>query len=242
MKGKLPVLRTFKFNNEELRIIDRNGNPWFIHNEVCRHLGIVNASDAASRLDDDEKDTIGTTDRTKAELWQRTTIISESGLYSLILRSTKPEAKEFKKWVTSEVLPSIRKTGVYSKEWLETRERGILTRNSFTAELEPRVEGWSKYGIMHCTNDIYVEIIGGIAVTIRKDKGLKKRENIRPKMSRLELTMTDMTEELAREAFVDEDAYGKKCRIICKDTAKGVRLAIEGIRNSRKKIENHPQL
>lgn len=97
--------------HEKFRVIDRDGNPWFVLKEVCTKLGIANPSDAASRLDDDEKSALGITDphgRT-----QKTIIINESGLYSLILRSRKPEAKAFKKWITSEVLPSIRKTGSY---------------------------------------------------------------------------------------------------------------------------------
>src|SRR5258706_2275589 len=93
MKSKLPAFRSFKYNDSNFRVLDRNGEPWFVHNEVCKHLGIVNASDAASRLDDDEKDAIGITDIHDGSIVaprsavQRTTIINESGLYSLILRS-----------------------------------------------------------------------------------------------------------------------------------------------------------
>lgn len=97
--------------NEQFRVVDRNGEPWFVLSEVCKKLGIVNVSDAASRLDEDEKDNIGITDaigRTRS-----TIIINEPGLYTLVLRSSKPEAKQFKKWVTSEVLPTIRRTGSY---------------------------------------------------------------------------------------------------------------------------------
>lgn len=98
--------------NEQFRLIDRDGEPWFVLTDVCKRLAIINAADAASRLDDDEKDTVGITDTIGRS--RPMTVINESGLYSLILRSSKPEAKAFKKWVTSEVLPSIRKTGSYS--------------------------------------------------------------------------------------------------------------------------------
>jgi prophage antirepressor-like protein len=104
-------LQIFEYENRrEFRIIDRNGEPWFVLGEVCRELEISNASDAARRLDDDEKgvvniDTLGGP--------QKTLIINESGLYSLILTSRKEAAKKFKKWVTAEVLPSIRRTGNY---------------------------------------------------------------------------------------------------------------------------------
>jgi prophage antirepressor-like protein len=94
----------------EFRVFNREGEPWFVLADVCRSLGIKNVSDAAARLDEDEKgvvqsDTLGGR--------QIVRIINESGLYSLTIRSDKPEAKRFKKWITAEVLPSIRKTGGY---------------------------------------------------------------------------------------------------------------------------------
>lgn len=97
--------------NEEFRVIDRDGDPWFIANEVCARLGIGNAAQATARLDTDEKgiitnDTLGGS--------QRLRVVNESGLYSLIMTSRKPQAKRFKKWVTSQVLPEIRKTGSFA--------------------------------------------------------------------------------------------------------------------------------
>lgn len=105
-------LTTFNFNNMAVRAItDDQGNPWFVASDVCKVLEIGNVSQAMTRLDDDEKD-ITTTDTRGGK--QDMTIVNESGLYSLIMKSRKPEAKSFQKWVTSEVLPSIRKTGGYS--------------------------------------------------------------------------------------------------------------------------------
>lgn len=95
----------------QFRTINRDGEPWFVLADVCRALEISNPSDAARRLDDDEKDALDTVD--PIGRMQRSTIINESALYSLILTSRKEGAKRFKKWVTSEVLPSIRKTGGY---------------------------------------------------------------------------------------------------------------------------------
>jgi prophage antirepressor-like protein len=92
-------------------IIDKHGNPWWVAKDVCEVLGIGNVSDAIARLDDDEFDTIEVTDSIGRK--QKTYVVNESGLYSLIMTSRKPEAKAFKKWVTAEVLPSIRKTGSY---------------------------------------------------------------------------------------------------------------------------------
>ena len=105
-------LTTFNFNQENIRAVtDDQGNPWFVAADVCEALDISNSRDAISRLDDDEKSKrIVNTYGGDKEM----TIINESGLYRIILTSRKPEAKRFKKWVTSEVLPSIRKTGGYS--------------------------------------------------------------------------------------------------------------------------------
>lgn len=110
------AMQVFQYeDNDEFRVIDRNGEPWFVLSEVCKRLGISNTSDAAGRLDDDEKMTLLISERRPADRGRDrpVTVINESGLYSIVLRSNKPEAKRFKKWITSEVLPSIRKTGSY---------------------------------------------------------------------------------------------------------------------------------
>ena len=98
---------TFNFGIVGIRTTSRDGEAWFCLVDVCVALGISNPSQAKTRLDDDEHDLI-------SNEGQYYGIISESGLYSLILGSRKAEAKKFKKWVTSEVIPSIRKTGSYS--------------------------------------------------------------------------------------------------------------------------------
>ena len=94
-----------------VRVIERDGEPWFVAKDVCECLGIANPRDAVSRLDDDEKG-VGKADTLGGS--QDVALVSESGLYALIMRSNKPDAKAFRKWVTAEVLPSIRKNGVYA--------------------------------------------------------------------------------------------------------------------------------
>lgn len=107
-------LTTFNFNQENVRTVtDNQGNPWFIAADVCKVLEIGNVSQAVSRLDDDEK-TLISNDGQEFQSAPTMTIVNESGLYSLIMKSRKPEARSFQKWITSEVLPSIRKTGSYS--------------------------------------------------------------------------------------------------------------------------------
>lgn len=106
------AMQVFNYEGNEVRTIMKDNEPWWVLADVCRVLDIQNNRNAARRLDDDEKgvhpmDTLGG--------GQKMTIINESGLYKVILRSDKPEAKKFTRWVTHEVLPAIRKTGSYSQ-------------------------------------------------------------------------------------------------------------------------------
>ena len=105
------ALQTFTYQQSTVRTVERDGEPWFVLKDVCAVVGIGSAHKVADRLDEDERNQIPLTDAIGRK--QETTIISESGLYNVILRSDKPEAKPFRKWVTAEVLPSIRKTGGY---------------------------------------------------------------------------------------------------------------------------------
>ena len=100
----------FQYNSEEVRTITINGDAWFVAKDVCDILEIANVTQAISRLDDDE--------RTMLNIGRQgvTNVVNEPGLYSLILGSRKPEAKQFKRWITHEVIPSIRKTGSYNTE------------------------------------------------------------------------------------------------------------------------------
>lgn len=111
-KYKAMQVTPFNFDQYQIRTMqDDGGEIWFVAQDVCEAIDLDDTSKAVSRLDDDEKGT--NTVRTPSGEQQMLTI-SESGLYSLVLTSRKPEAKRFKKWVTSEVLPSIRKNGSYS--------------------------------------------------------------------------------------------------------------------------------
>ena len=94
----------------KIRVVERSGAPWFVGKDVCDCLEIGNSRDAAASLDDDEKG-VALIDTPGGK--QEMSIISEPGLYSLVLRSRKPEAKAFKRWIVHEVLPAIRKHGGY---------------------------------------------------------------------------------------------------------------------------------
>lgn len=108
MEPPIKVFTNDKFGN--VRVVQVDGEPWFVAADVCRALEISNSRDAVARLDDDEKG-VGSTDTLGGK--QGMQIINEPGLYTLVLGSRKPEAKAFKRWVTHEVLPSIRKHGAY---------------------------------------------------------------------------------------------------------------------------------
>ena len=112
---------TFNFESNSIRTLVINNEPWFVAKDVCDTLKISNVSDALLKLDDDEKATIGLTDSQAGNGAQSISIISESGMYTLILRCRDAVKKgsiphRFRKWVTAEVLPTIRKTGKYESK------------------------------------------------------------------------------------------------------------------------------
>lgn len=113
-------LTTFDFGGHDtsvaIRVVTLDGEPWFVAKDICDVLQIKNVSDALKYLDDEEKQLLPyeTIIAISKDLdTKRLLAVSESGMYMLVIRSRKPEAKAFRKWVTSEVLPSIRKTGKY---------------------------------------------------------------------------------------------------------------------------------
>lgn len=134
-------IQIFKYENNDVRTVEMNGEPWFVLKDVCVVLGLGTVSKVAYRLDADEK---GMNQIHTPGGMQDVTVINESGLYNVILRSDKPEAKPFRKWVTSEVLPSIRKNGGYiaGQEQLTPSElmaKALLVANKTLAEREARI-------------------------------------------------------------------------------------------------------
>lgn len=102
----------------QVRTVTKDGEPWFVAADVCRALGLEQVTNTIRRLDDDEKALISIKGISKGN--DQVSIVNEPGLYSLVLGSRKPEAKNFKRWITHEVIPSIRKTGSYSIQEPET--------------------------------------------------------------------------------------------------------------------------
>ena len=110
--NELKVFESDRFG--QVRTVMKEGQPWFVAADVCRALELSNHKDAITRLDADEKMGVALTDPHGRE--QITNVINEPGLYSLVLGSRKPEAKAFKRWITHEVIPSIRRHGAYATE------------------------------------------------------------------------------------------------------------------------------
>lgn len=139
----------FQYADQQIRTFEIDGEPWFVLADICAVLDIANPRNVATRLDEDEKgvrplDTPGGV--------QSVTIVNESGMYQAVLRSDKPEAKQFRWWVTHEVLPSIRRTGAYVVETPEQlMSRALVTAQGIIAAkdqqitaLAPRAEAWDE--------------------------------------------------------------------------------------------------
>lgn len=143
-------IQTFTYNNNNVRTIQQNGEPWFVLSDICKVLGLGTPGKVAERLDPDEK---GVNQIHTLGGKQEMTVVNESGLYNVILRSDKPEAKPFRKWVTSEVLPSIRK---HEKE-------GATDIAIQTAR---------------CVTETPITIIGGVACYEKDGTAYLKLENV----------------------------------------------------------------
>ncbi|GAD09845.1 prophage antirepressor [Gluconobacter frateurii NBRC 103465] len=137
----------FSFESHDVRVVMRDGQPWWMLADVCEVLELTNTRNPAARLDEDEKgvhtmDTLGGP--------QEVTVINESGLYSLIFTSRKAAAKRFKKWVTSEVLPAIRATGRYAtpvsrQEWFNRFARVLALWDALGEAAA--LQEWQKSGL-----------------------------------------------------------------------------------------------
>lgn len=135
-------IQIFQYQDQPVRTVQRDGEPWFVLKDVCAVLGLGTPARVAERLEEDEVSSTHLTDSLGRQ--QDMTIINESGLYNVILRSDKPEARPFRKWVTAEVLPSIRKTGGYisGQDSLSPEElmaKALMVARKTLAERDARI-------------------------------------------------------------------------------------------------------
>lgn len=148
------AIQMFKFENkQEIRVVEGNeGEPWFVALDVCKALGLTNPTEAVSALEPDEKNTLRISDGIPGNPNKVT--VSESGLYALIFRSNKPEAKRFRKWITSEVLPELRKHGSYAVPGREPSAFDVLEQ-MFATIKELRGEfGELRYDVCEVRRDV----------------------------------------------------------------------------------------
>lgn len=137
------LTNVFSYKEAQVRVILVSGEPWFVAKDVCEILDVSNPSQALTRLDDDERNTIILNEGNRGN--PSVTIVNEPGLYTLILGSRKPEAREFKRWVTHEVVPSIRKNGMYATDsLLDDPELLLKTVTRLTEERRARLVAESK--------------------------------------------------------------------------------------------------
>lgn len=124
-------IQVFDYNAHEVRTVEKDGEIWFVAKDVCDVLELSNAREAISSLDDDERSTVRIIDGTSpAGGNPNMNIISEAGVYALIMKSRKPEAHKFSRWVRHEVLPSIHATGSYSTKAQREKNRELDIRSA----------------------------------------------------------------------------------------------------------------
>jgi len=214
----------FNFGNEQVRVlIDDQEEPWFVAADICAALTI--STEQTRRLDDDEKGlrTVQTPGGP-----QEMGVINESGLYSLILTSRKPSAKKLKKWVTSEVLPAIRKTGGYTVgpvapvvknaamqlviaqaleiDRLEQEQQGLSARLHLVEAKLPQeqnyftVVGYSRYAGEVVSNNLAIAI-GRRAASISRAGGIPIGDTTDPRYGRVNTYQADILAEVFAEYF-----------------------------------------
>ncbi|PKL19542.1 MAG: phage repressor protein/antirepressor Ant [Spirochaetae bacterium HGW-Spirochaetae-5] len=132
-------LQIFNYESKQIRTVIINNEPWWVAKDVCDILELNNITESLRRIDPSDLTSIKLNSGGQN---REMMIVNESGLYSLILRSNKPEAKNFRKWITSEVLPSIRKTGQYNIETDPSKliAQAVLVANRILEEQRPLVE------------------------------------------------------------------------------------------------------
>lgn len=109
----MSALEVFHYADRDVRTVSVDGELWFVLADICGVLGVTNVGNVAARLDEAD---IRQTDISSGGQRRAVTIVSESGMYEVVIRSDKPEARRFRWWVTHEVIPAIRRTGTYAVE------------------------------------------------------------------------------------------------------------------------------
>ena len=178
-------LQVFNFEKKDVRVVMKSDTPWWVAKDVCDILELNNITEALRGLDSDE---LASEILKSGGQGREMRLISESGLYTLIMRSNKPEARRFRKWVTSEVLPTIRKHGIYTTEEmarrfikdpraLEYTIRGLLEEKEknavLTAKIQEDAHKVSFYDAVADVND-FISIANAAKLLNYKNMGPQK--------------------------------------------------------------------
>lgn len=170
------VTKEFIFNDQQVRTVVRDGEPWFVGKDVADILGYKNQRDAlAKHVDDEDKNSVAIRDGIQGN--PNKVVINESGLYSLIVASKLPTAKVFKRWVTSEVLPTIRKHGAYTdtdiiEKSLADPDFLIQLATTLKEEKQCRMEAEAKIAADEHKVDFY-DAVGNTSATLTVERFAK---------------------------------------------------------------------
>lgn len=202
-------LKIFNYKEASVRTVQIDGEPWFVLKDVCAvlEMDITQLKKVADRLDIDEK---GRSQLTTPGGIQETWVVSESGLYNVILRSDKPEAKPFRKWVTSEVLPSIRKHGAYMTP--ETLQAAILNPDYLLRVVTALKNETDKRKALEAENASLVvdlEIARPKAEYFDELAARNTLTNFRETAKELDVAPKKFTEFLLRHKYIYRDKRGK---------------------------------
>jgi len=210
----------FNFQNNELRTIQNGDYVWFAGKDVCAVLDIKNTTQALQRLDDDEVTMFNI-----GGLIGETNFVNESGLYSLVLGSRKAEAKEFKRWITREVIPSIRKTGSYQQKEMTPSELALLQAQNLVNMERKLVEQDNRIEKIETEHKNISEIIGLSVVEWRK-----KVTGILNRIAKAHGGF-EMFKDIRNESYkILEDRA--KCKLSIRVTNKQKVMALNGVAKS----------
>ena len=195
-------IQIFQYQDQPVRTVQRDGEPWFVLKDVCAVLGLGTPARVAERLEEDEVSSTHLTDSLGRQ--QDMTIINESGLYNVILRSDKPEARPFRKWVTGEVLPSIRKTGGYisGQDSLSPEElmaKALMVAQKTLAERDARISALTvENQILQPKADYFDQLVGRNLLT-----GFRETAKL------LEVSPKRFVDFLLEKKYIYRDQKGK---------------------------------
>jgi prophage antirepressor-like protein len=224
----------FEFDGSQVRVIEEAGEPWWIVRDICGILGLDDARKTMDRVDEDERKIFPVIDSVgrRQDMW----LVNESGLYSLILRSNKPEAKRFRKWVTSEVLPAIRKTGRYEAprddaivcaEGMLAAARVIERQREQLAVLAPKAESFDQ--LMSANGCQPLQVVG-------KLPGMPGPNNIFKSLEKLRIIYREWTKGDGHY-WLPFEQHIKAGRFVVKETA----FQIDGVDHFRPRVMVTPK-